>query len=96
MSEAATYCVKGVQLADLQYFRWRHTSILQQMIMQNGSCVPGPRRSLPVDEFCYSYRGVVYFGTNGGKASKTLAEIDADPQSEIVALDQFCGKRPTY
>ena len=96
MSKAATYIVKGVELTELQYFRWRHKAILQPMAMQDGQCVPGPRRELPVDEFCYSFRGTVYFGTNGGKASKTLAEIDADPHSEIVALEQFCDKRPTY
>ena len=92
----ATYRVKGVQLADLQYFRWRHTTILRQMIMRNGKCIPGPRQTLPVDDLCYSYRGAVYYGTNGSKAPKTLAEIDADTNSEIVALDGFCDKRPTY
>ena len=92
----ATYTVKGVQLADLQYFLWRHTTILRQMIMQNGKCTPGPRYPLPVDDLCYSYRGAVYFGTNGSKAHKTLAEIDADTNSEITALDEFCDKRPTY
>ena len=96
MSKAATYRVKGVELADLQYFHWTHTSMVCPAHVQNGRVVYGEPEPKRDRDFCFSSKGTVYYGTNGGKASKTLAEIDADPNSEIVALDQFCDKRPTY
>jgi len=97
MNRAPPTCtVRGTQLADLQYFLWKHTTELQYIFAEGGGCTPGPRVPLCVTELCYSCGGVVYYDANDGIAPKTLAEIDAAPNSEIEALDRFRDKRPTY
>ncbi len=98
---AEVYHIKGQEIRELQYFNWTYEETLRNVIVEGKDVSYGPAYKSIVKDGAFISHGIVYFGTNGAKATCngkpiTVMDIDNDPLSQIEPLDSFNPRKPSY